>query len=130
MQSRQEPTTLGLSESSHEILRRLKEDEYFGEMQDAYRFAIAYAARIQPNIDEIPPVRSPRTIFNVGTLDPDRRIRVLISLVLGVQEGKIYETAEKLAEYGIQSIGAHLESGTLNLSDMVAELSDAKAADK
>lgn len=128
MQSRQEPTTLGLSESSHEILRRLKEEEYFGEMLDAYRFAIAYAARTVPNVDDIPPVRNSRTIFNVGTLDPDRQIMVLISLVLGIEDGRIYETAEKLAEHGIRSIGARLESGSLNMSEIIAELSDSEIA--
>ena len=64
-----EPTTIGLSESSHRKLQRLKEDGYFGEMLDAYRFAIALAL----SQDEIAERAKRKTIFNVGTLDPDNQ---------------------------------------------------------
>ena len=122
MSERQEPTTIGLSDQSHEILRQLKTEGYFREMQDAYRFAIAFAARTSPDIASVPDVRSPNTIFNIGTIDPDRRIRVLIESVLGVPEGQIYKTAEKLAEAGVIALGKKLESGTLNLSEVVTNL--------
>ena len=118
-----EPTTIGLSENCHEILRRLKDEGYFREMQDAYRVAIALAARDVTALDSIPDVRSPRTIFNIGTLDPDRRLRVFLQSVLGVPEGQIYKTAEKLAEHGVAELGRRLSSGTLSLSELVGAAS-------
>ncbi len=117
-----EPTTVGLSESCHKILRRLKADGYFPEMQDAYRFAIALAARSVDDVSKVPEVRSAGTIFNIGTLDPDRSVRAFIESVLGVEEGRIYKTAEKLAEAGIAVLGERLESGTLNLTELVETL--------
>ena len=67
----EEPTTVGLSAQGHDGLKRLKEHEYFNEMADAYRFAIALGIAH----DLRSPGAGPRTtIFNVGTLDPDRAI--------------------------------------------------------
>ena len=125
MADRLEPTTIGLSDQSHETLRHLKKEGYFREMQDAYRFAIAFAARTVGDISLIPELKSSTTIFNIGTLDPDRRLRVLLESVLGVPEGEIYKTAEKLAEVGVVELGKRLESGTLNLSTLVKGLNPA-----
>lgn len=123
MAAKQEVVTVGLSDDAHKILKRLKEDRYFPEMLDAYRFAIAYAARLIDSIDDLPRVKNSTTIFNVGTLDTGGQVRVLVSGVLGAKDGEVYETAERLAEVGIRELGKRLESGNLNLSDIIDELS-------
>ena len=117
-----EPTTLGLSDDRHETLKVLKAEGYFPEMQDAYRFAIALAARKVRDVNSLPDVRGSRTIFNVGTLDSDRRVRDLIEAVLDVPEGRIYKTAERLAEFGIGILGDRLRTGTLSFIDLIEEL--------
>ncbi len=39
----QEPSTVGLTKAAHDKLKRFKDDGCFGELQDAYRFAISLA---------------------------------------------------------------------------------------
>ena len=68
----EEPTTIGLSAKGHAILVRLREDEFFAEMLDAYRFAIALGIAHGSTVDA---KGSRQTIFNVGTLDPDQSIK-------------------------------------------------------
>ena len=68
-----EPTTIGLSDKTHASLKRLAEDKrngHFAEMADAYRFGIGLALAHGVVPGELQPPRT--TIFNVGTLDPDK----------------------------------------------------------
>lgn len=97
-----EPTMIGLSEKMHVQLRRLKEDEHFGEMLDAYRFAIALALAyivVPPEIS-----RKRTTIFAVGTVDPNREIATAIKSLMDVKDVPIYQWAERLAEWGVEKI--------------------------
>lgn len=75
----EEPTTIGLTEESHGILKRLKDEGHFAEMADAYRFAIALAL----SLGQEPPLvgGSRQTIFNVGTLDPDRALYYAVKIL-------------------------------------------------
>lgn len=86
-----EPTTIGLSEGAHEKLKRLHEEQHFRELLDGYRFAIglALAQGVEP-----PEVQKRKTMFNVGSVDPDQSLKRSIEALMGdrVKESSIAST--------------------------------------
>ena len=117
-----EPTTIGLSEKTHALLKRLAEDKrngHFAEMADAYRLGIGLALAHGVIPDEVPTPRT--TIFNVGTLDPDKQIYNAIRLLSATGETPVYRWAERLAEWGVRELAARAEAGNLDLGDLLAE---------
>lgn len=96
-----EPTTIGLSDLSHKNLQLLKEEKVFREMADGYRFAVALALskNITPN-----EVKNRQTIFNVGTLDPDKGLYTAVSSLYTDIELPVYRIVERLAEWGINHL--------------------------
>lgn len=118
-----EPTTIGLSERTHAMLKRLAEDKrngHFAEMADAYRMGIGLALAFGVVPEEVPTPRT--TIFNVGTLDPDRQIYNAIRLLSDSGEVAVYRWAERLAEWGVRELAARSEAGSLDLGALVAEV--------
>ncbi len=115
----EEPTTIGLSDKAHGQLKALKEAGHFAEMADAYRFAIglALAHGITP-----PPIEGGRqTIFNVGTLDPDKSIYVAVGTLREPVAEPVYRSAERLAEWGVAELWRRAETSTLSLADVLKE---------
>ncbi len=119
-----EPTTVGLTHHGHERLKQLKAAGYFADMTDAYRFAIALGLAHGSMSD--PATRE--TIFNVGTLDPDRSIHHAISALMPHQTEAIYKLAERLAEWGVDEMFQQMERGELSLSRLLKEAEDVGAA--
>lgn len=118
-----EPTTIGLSEKAHAMLKRLAEDKrngHFAEMADAYRLGIGLALAHGVVPDEVPAPRT--TIFNVGTLDPDKQIHNAIRLLSEPGDGSVYRWAERLAEWGVRELAARADAGTLDLGALLAEV--------
>lgn len=114
-----EPTTVGLSEKGRQNLARLKEAGVFGEGIDAYRFAVALALAH----GAIPEVIQSRTIYNVGSLDPDKHLyKVVRSLRDASASEPVYETIERLAEWGVSEMIRRLDSNSLNITDLVREV--------
>ena len=114
----EEPTTVGLSSAGHDGLARLKEDGYFAEMQDAYRFAIALGlAHEKQSRGE----GGRKTIFNVGTLDPERGLYNAIKALAPDGEEPLYALAERYAEWGVAEMIAQIDNGQLSLSRLLAE---------
>ncbi len=113
-----EPTSIGLSQATHQKLRRLKEDGHFDDMVDAYRFGIglAIASGVIP-----PPISSTQTVFAVSGVDPDHKIRTAIVAVYGDQlEGQsVYRFAERLADWGVQEIYMESEKGDIDVAAML-----------
>lgn len=111
--SNTEPTTIGLSASAHQKLKRLQEENHFRELLDGYRFAIALALTqgVEP-----PEVRKRTTIFNVGTFDPDQSIKRAIEALMGdrLRETPAYRMAERLAEWGVNEISSQAETGSVD----------------
>lgn len=116
-----EPTTVGLSSDGHDRLRRLKEDGHFAEMTDAYRFAIALALAHGAS-----PVSaaSKGTIFNVGTLDPDKQIYNAIKSLYNAGDEAIYSIGERLAEWGVAELYRMAETGQLSFTRILQEVED------
>jgi|CXWL01.1.fsa_nt_gi Arc/MetJ-type ribon-helix-helix transcriptional regulator len=111
-------TTIGLSGSSHEKLRKLVEDGYFGEMLDGYRFAIALALAHGQIVSKM---QSRSTIFNVGSLDPDKSLAFSIQTLLEPLESDVYRTAERLAEWGVCEMYRALDAGNLSIANLLME---------
>jgi hypothetical protein len=117
-----EPTTIGLSEDAHAMLKRLAEDKrngHFAEMADAYRLAIGLALARGVVPEEFSTPRT--TIFNVGTLDPDKHIYNAIRLLSEPERGSVYRRAERLAEWGVRELFTRFERG-LDVGSLVAEV--------
>jgi hypothetical protein len=120
METESEPTTVGLSDSAHVKLKRLKEEGHFADMTDAYRFGIALALAygVTPGITS----GSRQTIFNVGTLDPDKSLFAAVSALRPETNEPVYRTAEKLAEWGVEEISRMAENGEISFSDLFREI--------
>jgi signal transduction protein with GAF and PtsI domain len=116
-----EPTMIGCSEPTHAKLKRLKEDNHFREMADAYRFGIGLA--LAQGITE-PPEISTQTVFSVATIDPDQSLKRSIEAILGEQlRGKsVYKMAERLADWGIQELSREAENGSINVVGLFDQL--------
>jgi hypothetical protein len=108
-------TTIGLTNESHEVLKQLKKDGIFKEMVDGYRFGIALAIAYG-NIT--PEDIKTSTIFNIGTLDPDDRLKKIIIEFFPEAAEKPYSYAERLAEWGVSEMGRLADSGELNFTDI------------
>jgi hypothetical protein len=109
-----EPTTVGLSEKTHILLKRLKEDGHFGDMVDAYRFGIALslASGILPS--DLPTPRT--TVYSTATLDPDGSIAFAIRTLIENSDVSAYRWAERLAEWGINEISTMTEFGEIDFA--------------
>ena len=124
-----EPTTIGLSEDAHKKLKWLQEEEHFRELLDGYRFAIglALAQGVVP-----PEVQKRKTIFNVGTIDPDQALRRSIEALMGdrVPEASIYKTAERLAEWGVNELTSLAKRGGIDFAGLLDQAGKQRAANE
>lgn len=112
-----EPTSVGLSEKAAERLRHLKDDGFFREMMDGYRFAIALAIGQGVIPDEIAPPKT--TIFNIGSLDPDGELQTMIKALFDTGEEPVYRCAERLAEWGVNELGRRADSGRIDFARLL-----------
>lgn len=112
-----EPTTIGLGEKSHNWLQRFKEEGLFAEMRDAYRFAVAFYLSKQVTPPEI--LGKKNTIFNIGTIDPDKELYLAISCLMPDLDGSVYQMAERLADAGIAEMAIDFERGTLDVVALI-----------
>jgi hypothetical protein len=114
-----EPTTVGLTNSTKQSLDRLKNEGYFYEMLDAYKFAVGYALACNAIS---PPLSNTTTIFNVGTLDKDRMLYNAVEALRVEEEEPVYKTVERLAEWGIKEMIADAERGSIDFSNIFTKV--------
>lgn len=96
-----EPKTIGLSKINKSYIQEFKDNNYFSELTDAYKFAIGYALK-----KEIDPPKSLRseTIFAVGNLDNNKELyNLVLSLNPDVQR-PVYKYIEDLANWGAEEL--------------------------
>jgi len=113
-----EPVTIGLSNGAHGKLQRMKEDGHFAELMDGYRLAIglALAYGVEPAI-----VTNRNTMFNIGSLDPDRSIYHAVQALRQNKDEAVYRTAERLAEWGVEEMYRQVETGTFSIVELLQE---------
>ncbi len=123
--SDEDNVTVGLTEETHVLLQRLRDDGVFKEMRDAYRFGIALAiarSRIAP-----PGLRY-RTVLNIGSLDKDGSIRNIVTELYPEAANTPYSVAERLAEAGVSEIGRLHESGQLRFGELAKVVSQGESS--
>jgi hypothetical protein len=113
-----EPVTVGLSASAHAHLTALESAGFFARMNDAYRFAIALGLSHE-SFDNSE--RNRRTIFNVGSLDPDRSIYEAVAALRTRTDEPVYRTAERYAEWGVEEIIRLRASGDIDFGTLLKE---------
>lgn len=116
-----EPTMIGLTEKTHAGLKRLREDEHFNQMADAYRFGIALALASGVIPDEL---QAAGTIFSVATIDPNREIYTAIRSLIATGDTPIYRWAERLAEWGVTELIRRAESGDIDFASIFKQVEE------
>ncbi len=112
--------TIGLTGENRSIIERIMDKGFFRDQKDAAMFAMAYAVR-----EGIPPGTSDgtNTIWNVGSLDPDGEIRVLINNLFP-DTPTPYRLLEFFVNTGLTHIGERMEKDPgLEITDLLAESS-------
>jgi hypothetical protein len=62
-----------------------------------------------------------RTIFNVGTLDPDRSIFEAVSALRPNLDEPVYRTAERYAEWGVEELVRLRSSGEIEFGPLLKD---------
>lgn len=114
-----EPTMIGLTEKAHSGLKRLKEDDHFNQMADAYRFGIALALASGVIPDDVP---GTGTIFSVGTIDPNKEIYTAIKSLISTGDVPVYKWAERLAEWGVTELIRRSEAGEIDFASIFEQV--------
>lgn len=117
--------TVSASNAANTALDMLtKVHHWFEDGIEAYRVAIAVALARGLSEDDVPERVNATTKYNVGSLDPEGRIRDLISIMRPQDSVRPYAVAEWLAEAGLAYILRQLEDGAL-LSEVLQPPQDA-----
>lgn len=118
-----EPKTVGLTSETQTLLRKLKDDLYFREMQDGYKFAVGLAIASD---GMSPPLKSTVTMFGSGDLDPDRSMYEAVkTLKIGSNDEAIYKTIERLAEWGVVELYSQSEYGDIDFAAIMTKVKNA-----
>jgi hypothetical protein len=113
--SAEDITTLGLSDETHQVLLRMKDEGIIDEMRDGYRLGVALAVArgiVAPEDTKF------RTIFNVGSLDQDGLIRDVVSQLYPEASARPYSLVQRLAEAGVAEIGRMHEGGHFRFKEL------------
>lgn len=112
-------TQIGLSLDGQARLDRFNGSGYFGELRDAYKFAVGFALAkgvVPPEIQT-----KKQTMFAIATVDPDGSLATAIRELLPCDEVPPYRWAERLAEAGSQMIADIAVTKGFDLGSMLAE---------
>lgn len=120
-EARQDRKTLSASDSANTAIEALTSSGWFADGIEAYRVAIAYALAKGLEPSDVPERVNATTKYNVGSVDPEGRVRNLIGLLRPEDAERPYATAEWLAEAGLARIVRELDEGSL-LSEIVQSL--------
>jgi hypothetical protein len=100
--------TVGVSAEGASNLASLMATKYFEEEGDAYRTAICYALA-HPNIPVPDRVTGVQTKFNVGTLDREGKLRLLVSVLAPDRADRPYDYCQRLADAGLRALYQEVE---------------------
>jgi len=97
--------TIGLTAENRSVMDRIMDKGFFRDQKDAAMFAMAYAIEqgIRAGNSE-----GANTIWNVGSLDPDGEIRVLISNLFP-DTSTPYRLLEFFVNAGLAQMGVRME---------------------
>jgi hypothetical protein len=110
--------TIGLTLESRSVMERIMDKGFFRDQKDAAMFAMAYAIKqgLHPANAE-----STNTIWNVGSLDPDGEIRVLIGNLFP-DASTPYRVVESYVNAGLLHIGSRMDNEPrVEITDLLVE---------
>lgn len=117
MQEFNEPKTIGLTAGTKEKLKRLKDDGYFHEMQDGYKFAVGLA--LFSNAIELNMSNS-GTMYGTGDLDQNNDIYETVKALRSNNDEPVYKTVERLAEWGVKELYEQAQNGEIDFSKILS----------
>lgn len=95
------------------------EDKWFDSEMTAYRLAITTALSHDLAVQQ-GPLKDVTTKYNIGSLDPDGRLREMIRLLGPADARDPYDIAEKLADAGLDLLNRQLVGKGLMLSEVIS----------
>jgi Arc/MetJ-type ribon-helix-helix transcriptional regulator len=116
----QEIVTVGLSQAADDMLEEMVELGNFAQKVDGYRFAVslglAHGARPGP-------LEKRKTYLNVGSLDPDRTLQILVEELAPdlLDELTPYRAIERLADWGIRDLHQQATDKGIDFVSLLAE---------
>ena len=110
--------TVGVTAAGAANLAKMMQTGWFKEEVDAYRLAISVALA-RGLVGDPKAMAGLKTKFNVGSLDPDGRIRTMIGLMVADAGSRPYEHAERRAEAGLEFLARRLVDENVMLSDVL-----------
>lgn len=117
---------VGLGKDAHAKMVRLKEDGFFNEMVDAYRFAVALALAHGGATTDF---SERQNFLNVGSLDRDGSLHTAVAALRLPATENVYRTVEKLATWGIDELDRRAREGTLVFTEILDEVESLGQAD-
>jgi hypothetical protein len=118
---------IGLSDTGDDKLDYLREQGYFAEKMDAYRFAVslALASGVVP-----PEIAKRKTFLNVGSFDPDQAFRRAIETLMPdmLEETTVYRLVERLADWGVSELYAEAQAGNIDFQKIFDQVAAKKTA--
>jgi hypothetical protein len=113
-----EPTTIGISETAYQDLRSFESTGIFARLIDGYRFAVALG--LSHNAMG-PSNAARRTMFNVGSLDPDRSIYEAVAALREETSDSVYRTVERYADWGVAELARLRSHGEIDFGALLSE---------
>lgn len=122
----EELVNIGLSEAGNARLDYLKNNGYFAEKLDAYRFAVGLALA---SGGIAPELTRRHTFLNVGSFDPNQSFkRSVEALVPDLLSGTtVYRLVERLADWGVSELHQQAEDGGIDFAAMFSGVAANKA---
>lgn len=109
--------TLSTSLSANDALARLVAHGFFAEQVEAYRVGIAVALARGLTPGDVPERKNVTTKYNVGSVDPEGKLRTLVQLLLPDQAERPYAAMEWLAEAGLRFLINQIDAEHRMLSE-------------
>lgn len=109
---------IGLSEAGNARLDYLKEQGYFAEKLDAYRFAVSLALA---SGGMAPELSKRSTFLNVGSFDPDQAFKRAVEAIIPemLAQTTVYRLVERLADWGVNELYQQAEAGDIDFSSLL-----------
>ena len=110
--------TIGLTAENRSVMERIMDKGFFRDQKDAAMFAMAYAIRQGLHPDN---AEGTNTIWNVGSLDPDGEIRLLIGNLFP-DTSTPYRVVESFVNAGLLQIGFRMDKEPgIEITDLLGE---------
>lgn len=120
----QEVVTIGLTQEADDMLEAMVDDGTFAQKIDGYRFAFSLALAQGARPGEL---SKRKTIFNVGTVDPDKTLQDIIEELAPelLIKSSPYRAIERLAEWGVRELYQQAIGPGIDFVGLLTEVEEA-----